>query len=56
MKLSLLSDKRGYMKFRVVEGLEEAVMQEFMQWIRYVEFDGDLTTLHLMKNEAIIAA
>lgn len=44
------------MKFRVVEGLEEPVMQEFIQWIRFVEFDGDLTTLHLMKNEKIIEA
>ena len=56
VKLSLISDKKGYMKFRVVEGLEEQIMKEFIQWIRFIEFEGDVTTLHLMKNEAIIAA
>ena len=41
------------MKFRVVENLEEKVMMEFISWIRYAEFEGDLAVLYLAKNEAI---
>ena len=41
------------MKFRVVENLEERVMMEFISWIRYCEFEGDLAVLYLAKNEAI---
>jgi hypothetical protein len=37
----------------VVENLEEKVMQEFLSWIRYVEYEGDLALLYLAKNEAI---
>jgi hypothetical protein len=38
----------------VVDNLEERVMSEFLSWVRYVEFDGDLATLYLAKNEAIL--
>lgn len=37
----------------MVDNLEERVMSEFLSWVRYVEFDGDLATLYLAKNEAI---
>mgnify|MGYP006095830559 CR=1 FL=1 len=38
----------------MVDNLEERVMSEFLSWVRYVEFDGDLATLYLAKNEAIL--
>lgn len=41
------------MKFRVVENLDEEIMNQFISWTRYVEFDGDLAHLYLAKNEAI---
>lgn len=41
------------MKFRVVENLEEKVMMEFLSWVRYCEYEGDLALLYLAKNEAI---
>ena len=37
----------------MVENLEEKVMQEFLSWLRFVEYDGDLANLYLAKNEAI---
>jgi len=52
-KLQLINETKPFMKFRVVENLEERVMSEFLSWVRYVEFDGDLATLYLAKNEAI---
>ena len=41
------------MKFRVVDNLEEKVMAEFLSWVRYSEYEGDLAVLYLAKNEAI---
>ena len=53
IKLKLINEQKTYMKFRVVENLEEKVMMEFISWIRYVEYEGDLALLYLAKNEAI---
>jgi histone-lysine N-methyltransferase SETD3 len=54
IKMKLINEQTKYhIKFRVVENLEEKVMQEFLSWLRYVEYDGDLALLYLAKNEAI---
>jgi len=53
MKLKLINEKKPFYKFRVVETLDETIMYEFISWIRYVEFDGDLAQLYLAKNECI---
>ena len=37
----------------MADNLEERVMSEFLSWVRFVEFDGDLAVLYLAKNEAI---
>ena len=43
IKMSLLSSGKSSMKFRVVDNLEELVMNEFLSWIRFVQYKGDLT-------------
>lgn len=53
IKLKLINEQRNYMKFRVVENLEEKIMAEFLSWVRYCEYEGDLALLYLAKNEAI---
>ncbi len=53
IKMKLINEGKPFQKFRVVENLDEKVMNEFLSWIRYVEFDGDLAQLYLAKNEAV---
>jgi hypothetical protein len=31
-------------------------MRDFLEWLRYVEYDGDMSKLYLLKNEAVIEA
>jgi hypothetical protein len=52
----LISDKKGWNKFRVVDNFEEQVMKDFFEWLRFAEYDGDMSYLYLFKNEAVIAA
>lgn len=56
VKLKLINEKKDFMKFRVVDNLDEPVMHEFISWIRYAVFDGDLAHLYFAKNNAIIEA
>lgn len=56
IKMQLISKTKDFQKFRVVENLEEKVMKEFISWLRYAEFDGDMAQLYLYKNEALIEA
>jgi len=56
IKLKLINENRPFMKFRVVDNLDEKVMTEFLSWVRYVEFRGDLAKLYLAKNEALAEA
>uniref|UniRef100_A0A7S3N3N8 Rubisco LSMT substrate-binding domain-containing protein n=1 Tax=Strombidium inclinatum TaxID=197538 RepID=A0A7S3N3N8_9SPIT len=56
IKMKLINEAKPFQKFRVVDNLDEKVMNEFLSWIRYVEFDGDLAQLYLAKNEAITEA
>jgi len=53
MKLNLINEVKPFQKYRVVDNLEEKVMDEFLSWLRYVTYDGDLAALYLAKNEAI---
>ena len=53
IKTKLVGITRRSQKFRVVATLEERVMNEFVSWCRYVEFDGDLAHLYLAKSEAV---
>lgn len=56
VKLKLINEKKDFMKFRVVDNLDEPVMHEFISWIRYAVFNGDLAHLYFAKNNAIIEA
>lgn len=56
IKIKLINEQRPFQKFRVVDNLEEKVMSEFLSWLRYVEFRGDLALLYLAKNEAVTEA
>ena len=31
-------------------------MRDFLEWLRYVEYDGDMSALYLLKNESLIEA
>ena len=53
VKLKLINETKAFTKFRVVDNLEEKVMSEFISWLRFVVFDGDMALLYLAKNEAI---
>ena len=52
MKL-INENQKNFLKFRVVDNLEDRVMAEFLSWLRYSEYEGDLAVLYLAKNEAI---
>jgi hypothetical protein len=52
-KMQLINESKPFMKFRVVDDLEEKVMSDFISWIRYVTFEGDAALLVLAKNDAI---
>ena len=56
LKMNLINSAKSYMKFRVVDNLEEPVMSEFISWLRFVNYKGDITALYLAKNEAMIEA
>jgi hypothetical protein len=56
LKMNLLNSSKSYLKFRVVDNLEEPVMSEFISWMRFVAYEGDMTALYLAKNEAMIEA
>jgi hypothetical protein len=55
-KLKLINEKKSFNKFRVVDNLDEKVMREFISWIRYCEYDEDISMLYLEKNELVIEA
>jgi histone-lysine N-methyltransferase SETD3 len=56
VKIKLINEKVDWKKFRVVENLEDPIMHEFLSWVRYVTYDGDLGYLCLQKNQAVIEA
>ncbi len=46
VKQDLIGDHSEYKKFRVVENFEDKIMHEFMSWIRFVEFDENITLIY----------
>ena len=54
IKMKLINEsQKSFMKFRVVDNLEDKVIADFLSWVRYSEYEGDLAVLYLAKNEAI---
>ena len=56
IKKEIINDSSDYKKFRVMESLTERVMHEFFSWLRFVEFDENVTLLYQYKGAAISAA
>jgi histone-lysine N-methyltransferase SETD3 len=56
IKLKLKCDHRDSMKFRVVDNLHEEIMMDFISFIRFCIYDGDLAQLYLAKNHANLEA
>ena len=52
IKVKLRNDRKDFQKFRVVDNLHEQVMNDFLGFIRYQSYDGDLAYLYLAKNNA----
>lgn len=45
MKKEMINDFSDFKKFRVTDNFSENVMHEFMSWLRFVEFDENITLL-----------
>ena len=42
----MINDFAEFKKFRVVENFEEKIMHEFLAWLRFVEFDENITLIY----------
>ena len=56
VKMDMIGDKSNYKKFRVVEHFDERVMQEFLSWLRFVEYDENIALIYQYQGAAITAA
>ena len=45
MKKEMINDHSDFKKFRVTDNFNENIMHEFMSWLRFVEFDENITLL-----------
>ena len=52
MKQDMIADTSEFKKFRVQESLNENIMLEFFSWLRFVEYDENITLLYQYKAEA----
>lgn len=52
----MIADHSDYKKFRVVDNLEDKVMHEFLSWIRFVEYDENITLIYQYQSMAISKA
>jgi hypothetical protein len=55
LKQDMIKDRSEFKKFRVVEGLEERIMHEFLSWLRFVEYDENITLIYQYQGAAISA-
>ena len=46
VKKELIGDFTHSKKFRVVENFEDRVMHEFLSWLRFVEYDENITLIY----------
>lgn len=56
VKQDMIKDHSDFKKFRVVETFEEKIMQEFLSWLRFVEYDENITLIMQYQSAAIQAA
>jgi hypothetical protein len=52
----MISDHSEFKKFRVVENFEDRVMHEFMSWLRFVEYDENITLIYQYQAAAVSKA
>lgn len=45
MKQEMINDMSDFKKFRVTDNFNDNIMHEFMSWLRFVEFDENITLL-----------
>jgi hypothetical protein len=45
MKKEMINDMSDFKKFRVTESFNDNIMHEFMSWLRFVEYDENITLL-----------
>lgn len=46
MKKDMIKDAAEFKKFRTVANFEERIMHEFLSWLRFVEFDENITLIY----------
>jgi protein-histidine N-methyltransferase len=56
IKQDMISDHSEFKKFRVVENFEDRVMHEFMSWLRFVEYDENITLIYQYQAAAVSKA
>ena len=56
IKKDMIGDGSDFKKFRVLANLEDKVMYEFLSWLRFIEYDENITLLLQYKGAAITAA
>lgn len=56
VKQDMIGDHSEYKKFRVVENFEDRIMQEFFSWLRFVEYDENITLIYQYQGAAISRA
>jgi len=52
----MIGDHSDYKKFRVVENFEDKIMHEFLSWLRFVEYDENITLIYQYQGAAISKA
>lgn len=45
MKKEMINDMSDFKKFRVTDNFNDNIMHEFMSWLRFVEYDENITLL-----------
>ena len=41
----MIKDQSEFKKFRVVDNLNERIMHEMLSWLRFVEYDENITLI-----------
>ena len=56
VKKEMIADSSSSKKFRVTANFEDKIIHEFLSWIRFVEFDENITLMYQCKGQAIALA
>ena len=46
IKQDMIQDRSEFKKFRVVDNFEDRIMHEFFSWLRFVEYDENITLIY----------